>query len=70
MSNEELARASRAIMALLEDIAADQPEAARVLLDAGDLIGAELLARAFGGSRRARKFARDHVAKERARQDH
>jgi hypothetical protein len=70
MTVEELQRASADIASIVKAICDEHREAALVLMDAGHLISEELLARAFGGSKRARKFAREQVAKERARQDH
>jgi hypothetical protein len=65
MTVPELSKAAHDVAALAVEIAADHREAALALLDLGDTIQEELLARAFGGGAQAREHARK-VFRERA----
>jgi len=57
MTTEQLQAASRDLGALVDDIMAEYPEAARVVVDAMGMVAEELCARAFGGGPEAREYA-------------
>jgi hypothetical protein len=51
MSVDELRRASRDLGALVNELVADRPEAARIVADGLEMVCKELLTRAMGGDR-------------------